>query len=245
MRNQSLRKYFPRLMLLLLFLIVGCLIELYFLINAHSYQVAGKLIAHVQTQEKVMALTFDDGPSARTPEILKILAAEDVKATFFLVGSQIEKHPDWAQAILAAGHEIGNHSYTHQRMVFKSREFYAEEVEKTDALIHKLGFQGKILFRPPYGKKLFGLPFYLAKTQRTTLMWDLEPEYWPAKRTDPERLIQETLQNIHPGSVLLLHPMGNYSKSFEALPKLLKALKTEGWKMVTARELLKRGSASP
>lgn len=238
MPANSMFRRFPRVLLALLFLTSAVLSGGYFLINAHDYQLAGRLISHVPTAEKVLALTFDDGPSERTPEILRILEREQVKATFFLVGQQIEAHPDWARAIVKAGHELGNHSYSHQRMVFKPAEFYAQEIEKTDALIRQSGYTGPILFRPPYGKKLWGLPRYLAQTQRINLMWDLEPEFWISHRSEARLIIQETLQKAQPGSILLLHPMGQYSQSFEALPELLRQLKAAGWKIVPARDLL-------
>lgn len=95
-----------------------------------------------------MALSFDDVP---TPEgvdaILRILDAADVKATFFLIGDRLEKFPDQAERLLEAGHELGNHTYSHQRNLMRSREFYRDEVRKTDALLRKAGAE-PTLFRP-------------------------------------------------------------------------------------------------
>ena len=78
------------------------------------------------------------------------------------------------QRIVDGGHELGNHSYSHPRMLFRSQAFIAFEIERTDALIHAAGQTGRATFRPPYGLKLFGLPYYLARTDRTTVLWDLD-----------------------------------------------------------------------
>jgi peptidoglycan/xylan/chitin deacetylase (PgdA/CDA1 family) len=209
------------------------------LIQSHHFQWTGTLIARVASPEKKIALTFDDGPSARTPEILRLLKQHEVQATFFLVGREMERHPDWTHAIVAAGHEIGNHSWSHPRFLFKSQTEIAHEIEATDAVIRAAGQPTPILFRPPYGQKLFGLPAYLARHGRINLMWNLEPEYWPHERHDPQALTRRLLAEVQPGSIVLLHPMGNYSAAFEALPQLLTALKQAGWHMVTAAELLR------
>jgi len=127
-----------------------------------KYQVLGKLIDRVETSEKIVALIFDDGPTkGKTKEILTILDEAEVKATFYLIGKSIEKNIQETKNIIDRGHEIGNHSYTHKRMILKSYNFVEEELEKTNELITQAGYKGAISFRPPYGKKLFILPYYL------------------------------------------------------------------------------------
>ena len=214
------------------------------LIQSHHFQWTGTLIARGVTSEKKIALTFDDGPSARTPEILRILNQTRSRATFFLVGREMQRHPDWTRAIVAAGHEIGNHSWSHPHLIFKSQTELAAQIEATDAVIRAVGQPGPILFRPPYGQKLLGLPAYLARHGRINLMWNLEPEYWPHERHDPQALTRRLMTQIQPGAIVLLHPMGNYSAAFEALPILLQTLKREGWQLVTASELLRASGIS-
>jgi len=126
--------------------------------RATTYQVFGEIVPRVETNEKVVALTFDDGPTPLTQEVLQTLAARNVHGTFFLIGAEIAADPADARAIAASGNQIGNHSWSHDRMAFKTQSFIASEIEKTDREIRKTGYQGEIQFRPPYGKKLFGLP---------------------------------------------------------------------------------------
>ena len=99
-----------------------------------------------------MALTFDDGPAERfTAQVLDILREQQVPATFFVCGENVEEHPDLLRRIVAEGHEIGNHTYSHLFVYFKSRRRIAEEIDRTQAIIEKVvGFRPS-LFRPPYG----------------------------------------------------------------------------------------------
>ena len=100
----------------------------YKLMNSRTFQLFGGLIDHVETKKKVVALTFDDGPTENVDELLPVLEQYHVKATFFLIGNEVEKNPDEARKIVLAGHQIGNHTYSHQRMIFKSSSFIAKIV---------------------------------------------------------------------------------------------------------------------
>ncbi|MEV7009569.1 polysaccharide deacetylase family protein [Streptosporangium sp. NPDC051022] len=131
---------------------------LYQLADSRTFQLAGELISHVETDEKVVALTFDDGPDQHTGEIVGVLAKEGVHTTFFVIGSQVRSHPEYAAALVVAGHQLGNHTYNHRRMVFVSQGTVAAEIEQTDALIREAGQKGDIPFRPPNGKKFLGCP---------------------------------------------------------------------------------------
>lgn len=204
-----------------------------------TFQFFGPLVARVETSLPQVALTFDDGPTEHTPALLQLLAEYRVPATFFLVGEAVARSPEWTQTIRAAGHELGNHSYTHQRMVLKSSAWVADEIEKTDALLRNSGYQGPLHFRPPYGKKGLALPWYLAQTGRTTIMWDIEPETWPEVRDKPEVIVQHVMERVRPGSIILLHPMGKYPATRQALPLLIAQLQHRGYQLVTVSELLK------
>ena len=111
--------------------------------NSRTFQLAGTLVSHVETDEKVVALTFDDGPTARTPELLATLDAADVPATFYLIGKDLAAHPEYGKQIVDAGHEIGNHSFSHRRMVFVTPGTVRDEIERTDAEIHELMQEAK------------------------------------------------------------------------------------------------------
>ncbi|MBC7300164.1 MAG: polysaccharide deacetylase family protein [Nocardia sp.] len=210
---------------------------LYVAMNSRTYQVAGRLVDRVATDEKLVALTFDDGPTARTPEVLRTLAQLQVPATFYLVGEDLAAHPEYGAAIAAAGHEIGNHTYTHRRMVLVSGDAVRDEVERTDTEIRRTGYQGPITFRPPYGKKLWALPRYLADHDRTTVTWDVESD--SAGGASREAVVGDALAQTRPGSIILLHVMYG-GDSLAAVPEIVNGLRTQGYRFVTVSELLAR-----
>lgn len=212
------------------------------LTKSRTIMLFGSIISRVDTDEKAVALTFDDGPTGKTPEVLAALDRAGIKATFFLTGAEIEAEPDAAASIVAAGHQLANHSYSHQHFVFKSLSFIRDEIERTDALIRQAGYDGEILFRPPYGKKLVLLPWYLHRTGRTAVTWDVEPESYPEVAEDSERIIAHIVDNVRPGSVILLHVMyESRTESLEAIEGIVKALKGMGYEFKTVSELMEYG----
>ncbi|WP_278261675.1 polysaccharide deacetylase family protein [Nocardia sp. AG03] len=218
--------------------VVAVCAGLYVLMNSRTYQVAGRLVDRVETNEKLVALTFDDGPTARTPEILRTLAELQVPGTFYLVGGDLAAHPEYGAAIAAAGHEIGNHSYSHHRMIFVSEDTVRAEIENTDAEIRRTGFQGPITFRPPYGKKLWTLPHYLADHDRTSVTWDVEPD--SAGGASREAIVADTLANTRPGSIILLHLMHG-TTGLDALADIVTGLRAQGYRFTTVSGLLAAG----
>ncbi|GMG87318.1 polysaccharide deacetylase family protein [Biformimicrobium ophioploci] len=193
----------------------------------------------------MVALTFDDGPTqGKTQQILEILASHDVKSTFYLVGSAMERNPVLAELIWQAGHEIGNHSYTHSRMLFKPYDFVSDEIEKTTAIIRQSGYERNITFRPPYGKKLFVLPYYLSEAGMTSVMWDLAPDSDLPLNAEPEAIADYAIEHIQPGSIILMHVMFDARKnSMEAVPQIIEGLKEKGYRFVTVSELIEAGSS--
>ncbi|TXH25431.1 MULTISPECIES: polysaccharide deacetylase family protein [Mycolicibacterium] len=223
----------------LLVVVVTAVAGGYRLSNSRSFQLAGTLVDRVQTSDKVVALTLDDGPTAETPEILRILAAARVPATFYLTGRELTEAPEHGVSIAAAGHEIGNHSYSHRRMVLMSPATVADEIEHTDTAIRATGYQGPITFRPPYGKKLWALPRYLAGHGRTTVTWDVEPD--SATAADADTIVSQTVDAVRPGSIILLHVMyPSRAASRAAIPRIVDELRSDGYRFVTVSELLSR-----
>ncbi|WP_187683553.1 polysaccharide deacetylase family protein [Nocardia wallacei] len=213
---------------------VGC-VGLYVLMNSRTYQVAGRLVHRVDTADKIVALTFDDGPTERTKEILATLGALSVPATFYLVGRELAARPGEGAAIAAAGHEIGNHSYSHRRFVLVGPGTVRAEVERTDAEIERTGYRGPVTFRPPYGKKLFALPKYLSDHDRTTVMWDVEPD--ARDDSDTGRIVRDTLDAVRPGSIILLHAMYQ-PDSLAAVTPIVDGLRARGYRFVTVSQLI-------
>jgi len=223
---------------ILFFLLLGGY-ALFQISKSRTFQFFGGLINRGETKEKVVALTFDDAPSEYTDEFLKILAEKNVKATFYVIGQNLEKYPDFAKAIIENGHELGNHSYSHRRLILKSQKFIKNEIEKTNQLIRTFGHAGEITFRPPNGKKLFGLPWYSRQNNIRTIMWDVEPD--TNFSGDVEKIVNYTLANTKPGSIILMHPFcgETCTADREALSEIIDGLKTRGYNFVTVSELLK------
>lgn len=240
------RRRLVRLVLVVLLalpVILAVLFGLWRFSNARTVQLAGELVARVETDRPLVALTFDDGPTPEyTASVLALLAEKDVPATFFVTGREVSENMDAARAIVEAGHVLANHSFTHPRMVLMSPGRVAEEIEATDAAIREAGFEGEILFRPPYAKKLVTLPLYLWRHDRTSVTWDVEPESDPAIANDPDAIVADVLERARPGSIVLLHLMyASREASREALPRIIEGLRAKGYTLVTVPELLAAG----
>jgi peptidoglycan/xylan/chitin deacetylase (PgdA/CDA1 family) len=221
-------------------LLAGALYGLWWLVDARTYQVAGDLVWRVETAEPVVALTFDDGPEPdRVEPLLTLLHDLDVKATFFVIGESLAASPESGRRLVQAGHQLGNHSYTHDRMIFRSGDFYSREIEQTDAQIRAVGFEGPIVFRPPFTKKLVGLPLYLARTGRTSVTWDIEPDSDIATAGSAEKMTAAVLAAARPGSIVLLHPWyDSRGETMRAIGPIVSGLRQRGFRLVTVNELL-------
>jgi len=208
--------------------------------KSRTFQFFGEIVPRVNTQQKFVALTFDDGPiPGSTEEVLSILKEGGIKATFFVTGAELEQHPEQGRMLVAAGHELGNHSLSHSRMVLKTLSFVKYEIERTDELIRQAGYQGAIHFRPPFGKKLFALPYYLSQHSRKSITWDVEPDSFPEIEKDASRIVQYVLANARPGSIILLHVMyASRKESLKSVKGIIAGLKSRGYEFKTVSELL-------
>jgi peptidoglycan/xylan/chitin deacetylase (PgdA/CDA1 family) len=213
--------------------------SLYILINARTFQLFGGLTDSVQTNEKIVALTFDDGPSpGATEEIIDILDRNNVKATFFLMGSSIDKNLSQTKKLIEAGHQIGNHSYTHPRLVLTLPNKVESEVNKTNNAIRNAGYKGEIMFRPPYGKKFVYLPYYVNKIGMKTIMWNIEPESYENNYGNTEAIVSNVSGSASPGSIIILHAMNDRVATRKAIGPIINNLKADGYKFVTVEQLL-------
>jgi peptidoglycan/xylan/chitin deacetylase (PgdA/CDA1 family) len=212
--------------------------------KSRTYQLFGEIVPRVETSEKVVALTFDDGPVPESVDsILEPLKKHGVKGTFFVCGAQLEENPAVASRLVAEGHELGNHSWSHVRMWFRTPSFVRSEFERTDALIRAAGHEGPIHARAPYCKKIAILPWYFARTNRIHVTFDVEPETFPEIDADADRMVEYVLSNTRPGSIVLLHPWyRNRGNTRAALPRIIEGLKARGYRFVTVNELLAMGT---
>lgn len=205
--------------------------------GSRTHQLVGELVTRVETSDSLIALTFDDGPvPVYTDSVLGVLDELGVSATFFMVGGAMEAHPDLVAEVARRGHELGNHSYSHRRLVLKRPRTIRREIEETDALIRAAGRAQEILVRPPYGKRLLGLPLYLWRRDRPVVLWDLEPDTYHSR---PDDVVRYVLDRVRPGSIILLHvEMPSRSANRTALGRMIPRLLARGYRFVTVSELL-------
>lgn len=179
---------------------------------------------HIPTTEKVIFLTFDDGPIPEaTPWVLDTLRTYHAKATFFCVGDNVRKHPNIFQQILTEGHAVGNHTFNHLKGWGTNNSDYLENVELCAEMV------SSSLFRPPYGK-LKPSQMRQLKSQYKIVMWDvLSGDFDPG--ISPEQCLQNVLDNIQPGSIVLFHDsLKAETRMRFALPRVLGQLSEAGWK---------------
>jgi len=162
-------------------------------------------------QEKTIYITFDDGPVPEvTPKVLEILREYGVKATFFCIGDNVRKYPELYNQILAEGHRVGNHSYSHYNAWKVSAEAYLQDVEDGARLIESN------LFRPPYGKLTWQVLIPLRKKYRI-VMWDVISCDFD-ETVSAEQVYRNVTENARPGSVIVFHD------SIKAAPRMIEAL---------------------
>jgi peptidoglycan-N-acetylglucosamine deacetylase len=207
-------------------------------VNSSTFQLFGDYVARVDTLEKVVALTFDDGPHPlHTPRVLDVLERHHVKATFFMMGRNVERYPAVAREVLDRGHEIGNHSYSHPKLVLMSPRRVREEIERTDQLLRSIGVTGDIYFRPPHAAKFVVLPYVLVQMKKLSVLGDVDPEEW--KRRPAAVMTESILRQVRPGSIIGLHdPLG--SETLRTLEDSITALAAQGYRFEMVSELIRR-----
>ena len=173
-----------------------------------------------------MYLTFDDGPIPEvTPKVLAILDRYGVKATFFMVGENIDKHPEVYRQVVEAGHAIGNHTYNHLKGWHTPYNEYMANVDKFP--------KETKLFRPPYGKATFRQRRALHKKGYRLIYWDILTRDYLATRT-PEQMLKQIQRSVRPGSIINFHDsLKSNERMLEVLPKVIEYLQTEKYAIQT------------
>jgi peptidoglycan/xylan/chitin deacetylase (PgdA/CDA1 family) len=188
---------------------------------------------------RCVALTFDAGSAAApTAAILRALAAADRRCTFFLTGEWTARHPDMARRIAAAGHELGNHTYSHVDLCRLSNAGVARELERTDVLVRRLtGRSTRPYFRPPFGSRDRRILREAARSGFRSVYWTTDSLDSVRRDITPRQVERRILEQVQPGSIVLLH-CGSEATA-RALPCLLGALDRRGYRVVTISELLR------
>lgn len=181
-----------------------------------------------------VAITFDDGPDlVHTPRALDNLKKYGVKATFFLLGENVEKYPDVAKRIVAEGHVVGNHSYNHPNFSKVTQEEYHNQILKAGEIIKGIGGYFPKFIRPPYGFINEEQLKWATEQSFMTVQWSIDTLDW--KGLSAEEITETVLANAFPGSVILQHtaPDGMLQGSVEALDKMIPQLQSKGARFVT------------
>lgn len=193
-----------------------------------------------ESAPKRIALTFDDGPHENyTAEILSILQEYGIKATFFVVGQNAKEHSSLLQQVAEAGHEIGNHTYTHPKLKEQNAESFSCELEKTRAVIESITGISPSLFRPPEGFRE-GVIKTVAKEQGYQMvLWSVDTEDW--RGLSAERIEAAIMKDVKDGSIILCHDyVVGQSHTPEALRRVIPQLLEEGYEFVTVSELVRK-----
>ena len=201
----------------------------------------GKNIVHLSTDQRIVALTYDDGPNPPyTDRLLDVLAKHEVKATFFLIGKRIERHPETVDRMIAEGHQIGNHSYSHPVLGFLPPFYVRQQIERTDDLIRQHGIVEEIVFRAPMLTRFLPVAYQLAKLDRTHISCDVWSWDWTTQNPDKitKTVLKKTLSSTGAGSIIVLHDgkaenkNANRSGTIEATDRIITALKQDGYQFV-------------
>jgi peptidoglycan/xylan/chitin deacetylase (PgdA/CDA1 family) len=202
-------------------------------------------VTNVRTADKVAALTFDDGPNpVYTPRLLEVLRRHGAKATFFMLGSAAQAHPDLVEAVAEAGHAIGNHSYSHRDFRAMSRHQRKQEI--LDCAQSLKGHESRI-FRPPHGWENLACHFDARSLGYTVVKWTISTGDW--NEISGSEISQWVSRRLRPGAIILLHdsiaknPQADRSHMIDAVERLLEA--TAGaYDYLTLPEMFKRGRPS-
>lgn len=196
------------------------------------------MIYKAETNEKVIAFTFDDAPDDMyTPEILNVLKKHKVKATFFLLGARVDKYPHIVKRIHKEGHVIGNHTYWHPELTKTGVANMIWEINKNEKAIKSVIELETNLFRAPYGAITEEMVKKLKDMGYLGIGWSIDSEDW--KGISKEKIKANVLNNLHPGSIVLMHSAGNVAATAESLDELLAYLKKNGYHFVTVPEMWK------
>ncbi len=195
-------------------------------------------ISHGNPGLPEIALTFDDGPSAGyTTQVLSVLRKYGVRATFFMLGQWVQRYPDLARAVLADGHAIGDHSWSHPDLTTLSTSAIQQQLGNTAHVIKQTVGTAPALFRPPYGAYNSRVLSVAGSLQLSTILWDIDPRDW--SRPGTSVIVNRVLSHLHNGAIILMHDGGgDRSQTLQALPTIIQQARARGYRFVTVPLLL-------
>ncbi len=199
---------------------------------------AQEAFCHGTREKRCVALTFDDGPHPRyTEKILSILKQYGVKATFFMIGSNVAHYPDVARAVHEEGHEIGCHTYSHPHMKNLSVKELSVELDKYERLFDSLALPDPVLFRPPEGFRSQEQVRLLEERGYHVVIWSFDPKDW--RGTPSSQMVSGALSGVRGGDILLFHDyISGQNNTIAAIEQLIPKLLESGYQFVTVSELM-------
>lgn len=197
-----------------------------------------RAISHGSREEKCIALTFDDGPHPRyTARILDLLEKYDIKATFFMIGSNVKNYPELAKRVAEEGHEIGSHTYSHPHMLGITPLRLIEEIKETEAVLLENGIPRPTLFRPPEGYRTKEQCHVLSDAGYRVVVWSLDTHDW--KSTPSSDIVRFVIDNVKGGDILLFHDyISGQNTTITALEQIIPKLLADGYRFTVVSELL-------
>lgn len=191
------------------------------------------------TNERVIALTFDDGPDINTPQMLDILADEGVRATFYVVGNNVKERPDTVLRMVSEGHELGNHSWSHPDFrELTDMDILNNELRRTSQILANLtGIYPKHM-RPPYGAVRDSTIEFLGGAGWRVINWSVDSFDWDIKQNSAAEITAKVLEHSHPGAIVLMHTLAAIHGTVTALPGIIQSLRADGYEFLTVSELL-------
>ena len=223
------------LILVLVVILVSLGLVLFTIFFDQAVIVRKGTVYHIRSNELVVALTFDDGPSPIwTPQILDALKAVNVKATFFMLGKHVQKYPEIARRVADEGHEIGNHTYDHHGLIaYRPEELNREVKDAERVILNATGIRTKY-FRPPKAWITAKERKQLNNMGYKTVLWSLNSKDWVT--FDDRYIVKYILHHVRPGDIILFHE--DYASTIDAMPEIIAYLKSRDFKLVTLSELL-------
>ena len=220
--------------------LASALLSFLFLLRLLPFSSAAevKVYRSVPTEKKQIALTFDDGPHPTlTPRILEILAKYNIPATFFMVGQNVLNYSEAARAVIDAGHEVGNHTFTHPHIANLNEKAIFDEIGKCEDALEELCEYRPHLLRTPQGALTPSLERCLLDDDYILVLWSLDTRDWENKST--ACIVRTVLDRVQAGDIILMHDfIGHNSKTPESLEKIIPILLSEGYEFVTVSTLL-------
>lgn len=241
--NKRLKKIIVSLIITLV--IIGVSLALFTAFFDQAVFVRRGTVYHTAALSKMVALTFDDGPSPEwTPKILDELKKAGIKATFFMIGEHVEKYPEIVKRVAEEGHEIGNHTYDHHVLIYYTMDELEKEIRDAEKVIKNVTGQTTVYFRPP---KAWLTPEEKKKIKAMgykTVLWSLNSKDWVT--FDDKYILWHLTRRIQPGDIILFHDSGGVflteggdrSETVKTIPQLVGRMKDKGYTFVTISELL-------